>query len=183
MKRIALFVLILISTIVGSQAQSPVFYGGLKLGMTPNEVRTILSNNSIHYETDTYDGESRYIVNNPVIGGVKFQKLVLRFKRNKLNVANFVSNESAGGNPAAPSFSQVSTAARHYRSCFNDLYASLQSKYGQPTSSDDYEYRRSVSGSIIKLKYSYMDEMDGAYMRQAFSQIYLMYERRDTSDL
>lgn len=175
--------IILFVTFICAIAQSPQFYGGLKLGMTQTEVKTILSKKSQSFNTDNKNGEIRYIITNPTIGGVTFQRLTLLFSQNKLIEANFVSNDAAGGMPGGPRFSQVSRSAKNYQSVFNNLYTSLQSKYGQPTTYDNNECTWTYHGTIIKLNYSYIDEMDGPYMQVAYAQNVLKYEKPNSSDL
>lgn len=168
--------------VMNVKAESPIFFGGLKLGMTVSEVRQTLSNNNVTFENKVSGGSTSYFVKNPKLAGIQFQSLVLKFQNNKLMTATFFSREGAGGDANAPRFPMVSRLAGYYRNDYNTLSISLQSKYGPPTFNGENQVSWNYSGNLIKLEYEYTDGEEYG-MRMMNTYVSLTYEMPNVSDL
>lgn len=181
MKRI-IFIFVAILMVLNVKAESPIFFGGLKLGMTVSKVRQTLSNNNIALETKISGGTTSYFVKNPKLAGIQFQSVFFKFQNNKLMTATFISREGAGGDPNGPRFVMVSRLAESYRNYFNTLNISLQNKYGTPTFNGENQVCWNYYGNLIKLEYEFIESEEYG-MRMMNTHLYLIYEMPNVSDL
>lgn len=155
------------------------FYG-LRLGMSKTQVVNKLENQGISFERKSGSGGEYLHLSNVQLGDCMFQTLNLSFKNGKLISGAFFSDDGAGGNPEAPAFSRVASSASGFKSTFNTMYANLSSKYGNPQIADGEQYIW-IRGNKLTLDYTYTDEYDGPYMRQARTMVRVLYQLSDSN--
>lgn len=182
-KRLSVVIMTFLMMILSGNAQNVIssFYG-FKLGMTESQVINSLSQRSINYERK-HDSTNNYLqIKNVKLGDCNFQTLNLILKNGKLVRGVFYSDDAAGGNPEAYAFSRMEQSAREYKNDFNLMYANLSAKYGAPNVSDSDQYIW-IKQNKLTISYSYNDNYDSPYMRQAWTNVRVVYELIDSASV
>lgn len=171
-----LFLCILIAFSTGSiDAQSRVqTFFGIELGMAKSQVTRTLKQRSIPYDIEYRNGREYFEMKNIELAGYYFDTGILSFKNGILVLGLFYKLTDAGGNPSGSAFSAVERNAKTYKNMFNDLYSIFATKYGEPRIAEDEQYIW-TKGNKLKLEYKYTDSYDSPYMRQAMTQVSVLY--------